>query len=146
MRVRDYRREMSMVKSQLRWSGHVVRMPDDRLPKQIFYSQLKEGNRKKGGQKKRYKGLLKANMKKCNIDFNNWEENARDRNFWRSTIREGTTTFETNRCEELEEKRGRRKERQLQPKPDLPQGTTCSTCGRSFKARIGLISHLRVHK
>ncbi|XP_076068416.1 uncharacterized protein LOC143040860 [Oratosquilla oratoria] len=56
--------EAHIIKSQLRWSGHVVRMSDDRLPKQIFYSQLKEGNRKKGGQKKRYKDLLKANMKK----------------------------------------------------------------------------------
>ncbi|XP_076067758.1 uncharacterized protein LOC143040564 [Oratosquilla oratoria] len=69
--------EAHIIKSQLRWSGHVVRMSDDRLPKQIFYSLLKEGNRKKGRQTKRYKDLLKANMKECNIDFNNWEENAR---------------------------------------------------------------------
>ncbi|XP_076041829.1 uncharacterized protein LOC143025712 [Oratosquilla oratoria] len=38
--------EAHIIKSQLRWSGHVVRMSDDCLPKQIFYSQLKEGNRK----------------------------------------------------------------------------------------------------
>ena len=48
-------------------------MDDKRLPKQIFYSQLKEGNRKRGGQKKSYKDVLKQNMKKCNININNWE-------------------------------------------------------------------------
>ena len=27
------------------WNGHVVRMPDHRSPKQIFYSKLVEGKR-----------------------------------------------------------------------------------------------------
>uniref|UniRef100_A0A0L8H7Y4 Uncharacterized protein n=1 Tax=Octopus bimaculoides TaxID=37653 RepID=A0A0L8H7Y4_OCTBM len=54
--------------------------------------------------RKRYRDLLKANTKKCNIDFNNWEENTNDRNLWRSIICEGAITFETNKCEELEEK------------------------------------------
>ncbi|XP_076057287.1 uncharacterized protein LOC143034827 [Oratosquilla oratoria] len=66
--------EAYVIKGQLRWSGHVVRMTDERLPKQIFYSQLKDGKRTKGGQKKRYKDSLKTNLKKCNIDFINWEE------------------------------------------------------------------------
>ena len=47
--------EAYIIKNQLRWTGHVARMEDTRLPKQIFYSQLKEGKRKRGGQKKRYK-------------------------------------------------------------------------------------------
>ena len=42
-----------------RWIDHVVRMPDSRLPKHIFYCQLKEGKRSRGAQKKRYKYLLK---------------------------------------------------------------------------------------
>ena len=120
-------------------------MSDDRLPKQVFYSQLKEGKRIRGGQKKRYKDVLKANMKKCNIDFNNWEDIAKDRPLWRATIRVGATTFETKRCEELEEKRRRRKERQQHQRLALPPGTRCPHCNRSFRARIGLISHLRTH-
>ena len=52
---------------QLRWTGHVIRMPDSRLPKQVLYSQLVQGKRAPGGQKKRFKDNIKANLKKCHI-------------------------------------------------------------------------------
>ena len=38
---------------QLRWTGHVTRMPDERLPKKVLYGELQEGKRSQGGQKKR---------------------------------------------------------------------------------------------
>ncbi|PFX21814.1 hypothetical protein AWC38_SpisGene13663 [Stylophora pistillata] len=34
--------ESVFVRNQLRWSGHVVRMENNRLPKQMFYSELTE--------------------------------------------------------------------------------------------------------
>ena len=45
--------------SQLRWTGHVTRMPDERLPKKVLYGELQEGKRSQGSQKKRYKIALK---------------------------------------------------------------------------------------
>ena len=42
----------------LRWTGHVIRMPDERLPKKVFYEE-KEGKRSQGGQRKHYKDSLK---------------------------------------------------------------------------------------
>ena len=53
--------------AQLRWTGHVIRMPDERLPKKVFYGELQEGKRSQGGQKKRYKDTLKASLKDFNI-------------------------------------------------------------------------------
>ena len=48
---------------QLRWTDHVIRMPDERLPKKVFYGELQEGKRSQGGQKKRYKDTLNASLK-----------------------------------------------------------------------------------
>ena len=49
--------------AQLRWTDHVTRMPDERLPKKVLYGELQEGKRSQGGQKKRYKDTLKASLK-----------------------------------------------------------------------------------
>ena len=53
--------------AQLRWTGHVTRMPDERLPKKILFGELQVGKRSHGGQKKRYKGTIKASLKDFNI-------------------------------------------------------------------------------
>ena len=48
--------EQHIKRAQLRWSGHLVRMADDRIPKDVFYGELDSGHRTQGGQRKRYKG------------------------------------------------------------------------------------------
>ncbi|VDL96423.1 unnamed protein product [Schistocephalus solidus] len=40
---------------QLRWSGHLVRMDDERLPKRIFYGDVATGARRQDGRKRCYK-------------------------------------------------------------------------------------------
>ena len=57
---------------KLRWNGHVTRMPDERLPKNVLYVELQEGKRPQGGQKKRYKDTLKASLKDFNIPTESW--------------------------------------------------------------------------
>ena len=53
--------------AQLRWTGHVTRMPEERLPNKILYGEVEMGKRSHGGQKKRYKDFLKASLKDFNI-------------------------------------------------------------------------------
>ena len=48
--------------AQLRWTGHVTRMPDEHLPKKILYGELQAGKPSHGGQKKQYKDTLKASL------------------------------------------------------------------------------------
>ena len=68
--------------AQLRWTGHVTRMPDERLPKTILNGELQVGIRSHGGQKERYKDTLKASCKDFNIPTESWEQIAQDRTKW----------------------------------------------------------------
>ena len=40
--------EDRLIKKNLRWTGHLMRMSLDRLQKQVLYSQLSSGHRKRG--------------------------------------------------------------------------------------------------
>ena len=47
----------------------------------LLYTKLSSGKRKTGGQLKRYKDQLKANLKKCEMDLQR-ETTADDRAHW----------------------------------------------------------------
>ena len=133
--------------AQLRWTGHVTRMPDERLPKKIFHGELQVGKRSHGGQKKRYKDTLKASLKNFNIPTESWEQIAQDRAKWRGLIRRGAGEYETKIISESERKRAQRKARAKASTTELSSlNLSCSICNRQFRANTDLISHLRTHK
>ena len=49
------------------------KMPDKRHPKTVFFRELQEEKRSRGGQKKRYKDTLKASLKDFEIPMGTWE-------------------------------------------------------------------------
>lgn len=141
--------ESMIIKNQLRWAGHVVRMEDHRLPKQIMYSELERGVRSQGGQRKRFKDTLHNSLKQCYINTNKWEQKARDRKAWRNTIHRGTKLFEERRRDKRDEKRAARKASQGTAAgitSAVDQSNPCPHCDKICRSRIGLISHLRTHK
>ena len=75
--------------AQLRWTGHVKRMPGERLQKKVSYGELQEGKRSQGGQKKRYKNTLKASLKDFDIPMVSWEVTAQELSKWRGLINRG---------------------------------------------------------
>ena len=136
--------EALLMKAQLRWAGHIVRMDDSRIPKAVFYSELAAGRRSQGGQYKRYKDVLKATLKSCNISTTAWENIALNRPQWRKICHDGTQYFEEQR---MERKRERRRERHAAAAhaPTPTDDFVCPDCQRRCRSRIGLASHSRRH-
>ncbi|XP_063584666.1 uncharacterized protein LOC134762226 [Penaeus indicus] len=72
---------------RLRWLGHVRRLPDGRLPKDILYGELDSGARTLGRPLLRFKDVTKRDLINLNIIPLNWEDLAEDRPAWRAIIR-----------------------------------------------------------
>lgn len=64
----------------MRWLGHVHRMVDGRIPKDILYGELASGKRSVGSPQLRYKDVCKRDMKALNINSENWEDVAAESN------------------------------------------------------------------
>ena len=133
--------EALVMKSQLRWVGHVVRMDDTRLPKVVFFSELASGTRNIGRPLKRFMDCLKASLGACGIPVTGWETLAADRCAWRLAVFKGVRAFEEKRLQDLDQKHQACKERI----PDPTSAVACPQCGRICASAFGLRSHLRRH-
>ncbi|PFX22072.1 hypothetical protein AWC38_SpisGene13414 [Stylophora pistillata] len=120
--------EAMILKAQLRWTGHIIRMDSDRIPKQLLYGVLSKGKRKQGRPLKRFKDCIKANIAYTGIATKQLEECAQDHTGWRALTREATKAFEAHRRANVTEARAKRKAAGETPKP--PGQFPCSHCGR----------------
>ena len=73
-------------RQQLRWAGHVIRMPWSRLPRKILSCWVRS-KRPRGAPKFTYGRSLMNCLKKANIDRERWHLLACDRHSWRNRIR-----------------------------------------------------------
>ena len=119
-------------------------MSDERIPKKLLFGELQRGKRSQGGQKKRFKDMLKSSLKSFNIDHNSWEKLAQDRGKWQSAVHNGAKAYEASRMDAAKGKRQTRKNRTTNP--PTPATIPCPYCQGLFRAQIGLISHLRTHR
>ena len=81
--------EMIVRKMQLRWAGHVARMSDNRIPKQLLFGELTIGTRTVGRPLLRWKDSLKDTLKQSNISTTHWQDTGTDRSAWRRSIHDG---------------------------------------------------------
>jgi len=107
-------------------------MPNGRILKAGFYSELQSGFRPQGRPKQRYKDNLKTNIQFTGIDLKHaWEDLAGDRSKWRKTCLTGVKHFEVNRIATAKEKRRQRKDPTANPSPTAMPSYTfpCNICG-----------------
>ena len=141
--------EERVLRSQMRWAGHLARMEDSRLPKQLFYGELQLGKRPRHKPRKRYKDVVKNNLKILGINVEDWEKSATNRPTWRRLVYEGCRSFEAKRLEHSILKRALRKQHTsgaLETLRTLQPNHLCDVCGRVCLSRAGLLSHMRSHE
>ena len=73
-------------RAQLRWYGHVLRMENKRLPKQLLNYVPSNGQRRVGRQSERWIDNIKNYLNDSNIDYEDAETIAADRVFWRKFV------------------------------------------------------------
>ena len=61
-----------LIRKNIRWTGHLMRISPDRLPKQVLYSQLSSGHRNRGRPRLRFKDTIKRNLKLRDIMIVSW--------------------------------------------------------------------------
>ena len=129
--------EAMLIKGQLWWAGHLTGMEENRIPKALFLRELVGGQRSWGGQHKRYKDVLKYNLKACDIPIETWERQALNCPEWRTACRVGVERFKRCRIEQVKEIRIARHAVQNQSVPNTYY--VCLDCQCHCRLRIGLI-------
>ena len=74
-----------IVKSQMKWAGHMVRVKDDKLPKRSE-TKKQEGFRKRGRPQLRWEDCVKRDLRKAEEE-EKWREKANNRDQMEVTSR-----------------------------------------------------------
>ena len=83
-----------------RWTGHVTRMRNDRIPKKLLYGRLVTGMSSRGNQLT-YINQAKKILRGCDIVSGNLEALAASRVDWRKKWKDGTALSEDTRIADL---------------------------------------------
>ena len=136
--------ESTIMRSQLRWTGHVLRMNSNRLPRQTLYGELKTGRRHIGRPFLRFKDTLKRQLTQAKITPDNLEKVAANRAVWRKLVRDRINAAELERHQAMVEKRAvRHAKASCLQETDKPYA--CTVCTFRSTSKIGLWSHARKH-
>ena len=133
--------------AQLRWTGHVTRMPDERLPKKVLYGELQEGKRSQGGQKKRYNTPLKPHLRISIFQLSPGNRLLRTEQSGVASSTKVPPNLKQSESVKLKRsvKKGKQEPRDHHQTRHSPNSLSLFATD-SFRAKIGLYSHQRTHK
>ena len=123
--------------------GHVVRMQDDRIPKQILYGQLSSGKRPQCGPFRRYKDTVRHTLKTCGIHQQSLVSASLDRGQWHMTCQAAVAAFEEIWVATLERKWAAHKRQVV---INISMAWPCDRCDKVCTSRIGLFAHRHIHR
>ena len=109
--------EAHVHRHRLRWVGHVIRLDDDRIPKQLLYGELSVDSRSQQKPKKRFKDCVKDSLALCKS---------------RSGL---ARHLKIHQAPGSGEHKGKAQ----------PKDFVCCVCGRVCKSLAGFKSHCRSH-
>ena len=108
----------------------------------LLYSQLPQGERSRGGQRKLYKDALRANLTMLDVSPAHLESLTGDRTSSRALCRQSIGIFEDSRVSHAENSRRLRKTGHASTSTSTVH---CDVCGRTCGSRICLFSLRRTH-
>ncbi|KAK2181552.1 hypothetical protein NP493_393g02025 [Ridgeia piscesae] len=76
-----------LTRKNLRWTGHLTRMSPYTLTKQILYSQLSSGHRKRGRPRQGFKDAIKKNLMLRDIKTDSWTSFSEQIDKWRAIVK-----------------------------------------------------------
>ena len=136
--------EAMLLKSCFRWTGHVIRMEDHRIPKQLLFGELEQGHRRHCRPCKRFKDTVKASMQWCGIPPTELVATALNRQRWRKLTQSASSALEEERRHQAQSARERRHLPASIPATNA--NFQCPDCARLCKSRVGLQNHSRTHR
>ena len=71
---------------RMRWAGHVARMGQERIPRQVMDGEPR-GRRPLGRPRKRWRDCLREDLQLMEIRLEDWQQQARNRLRWRQLVR-----------------------------------------------------------
>ena len=80
-----------LVKSRMKWAGHVERMKEDRLTRMAYVHQ-ERGKRKRGRPRMRWRDCIERDMRKAELEDVDWRMVAQDRGQWRRVVHRAAET------------------------------------------------------
>ena len=119
--------ESMLMSHRLRWLGHLGRMGEERMPKQLLFGEL-EKKRPFSGPRKRWRDMVSTDLRTLDI-LDNWYELAQDGPQWRRVCKDGI-----ERCQS--------EDSECAANRQSGSDFSCQ-CGRTFRRKGDLTRHSR---